>query len=215
MDRNLGARGTDWQNDWDQTLGLYYPFGRKDPFIYPIRIYSISGSSLSSSLFSYSTNSNFSNHTMSYATSIPTKYLWGPNDHGGDWLNREGRDYGSWNNPKWNITENRKSLFDPCPPGWEVPTAYGVWDKLFVSGNKASSWSNGYEFYLNGAFSGESTFYPANSIYYYANGVYKFKSDSQTYCANGNFAGFNSSRFGENVGNGSKTYGMNIRCIQQ
>ena len=37
MDRNLGAQSADCENDWYNTIGHYYQFGRNIPFILDIQ----------------------------------------------------------------------------------------------------------------------------------------------------------------------------------
>ena len=46
MDRNLGAKSADCENDWYNSIGYYYQFGRNVPFILDVKAYLASFSSL-------------------------------------------------------------------------------------------------------------------------------------------------------------------------
>ena len=46
MDRNMGAKSADCENDWYNSIGYYYQFGRNVPFILDVKAYLASFSSL-------------------------------------------------------------------------------------------------------------------------------------------------------------------------
>lgn len=129
MNKNLGAFANHNGNSEDTDLiyrsyGLYYQWGRKDPFPRPFsytcsggndeRIYNASGSS------TYTTieESSATVGNVEYATKNPMVYITnaasvGENGNGvGDWMSTS-------NNNLWSDTE--KSAYDPCPYGWRVP----------------------------------------------------------------------------------------------
>lgn len=124
MGRNLGAAGnSDGSTDTDEILasyGLYYQWGRKDPFPRP-KYYNCAGN-YDESLFNGSNSSIYltieetdaSKGTIAYATANPTIMLSAPDGNNGDWL------YGG-SNPLW--ADSGKSMYDPCPKGWSVPEA--------------------------------------------------------------------------------------------
>lgn len=101
MDRNLGATISDY-NGYDAVdptvdkgiVGLYYQFGRKDPFM----------NSTDPSVTSDQT-------TLAVAANNPDM-LYAP--AGKDWFYKDKIDL-------WNSVSNTKSIFDPCPKGWKVP----------------------------------------------------------------------------------------------
>lgn len=131
MDRNIGAQDV---NGWDadmttdfartQGFGLYYQFGRKDPFPYSQynkdgvttsvtadrKVYNINGTAIlwnySSSTTTRTIKEGIQNPNMFYATGV-------------DWCKASNANV--WNHPK-TISRRSKSVFDPCPPGWCIPT---------------------------------------------------------------------------------------------
>lgn len=122
MGRNLGAYGnSDGSTDvFDivESYGLYYQWGRKDPFLRPLYYdcernvdelaYNSSGSR------TYVTVEP-TRGTMQYAISHPWIFMSSTSETNGDWLN------GSNNNTLWG-SAGSKSMYDPCPKGWQVPS---------------------------------------------------------------------------------------------
>ena len=100
MDRNLGAISAA-KGDGRATYGLYYQWGRKDPFYHP----AYTGST--SIAYSYDTTNE--NCTSSYADAHPTTALYSSTSS--DWLNPA--DYTRWR-------YNTKTEYDPCPRGYRV-----------------------------------------------------------------------------------------------
>ena len=125
MDRNLGAyRNSDGSTDTDnifKSYGLYYQWGRKDPFIRPID-YKFSNNSDRTVFSATNTVKRFAYvdsekdaeaGTVEYAVANPMSFVLGAKDSGYDWL-WSGRDDSLW-------SSGEKSLYDPCPRGWRVP----------------------------------------------------------------------------------------------
>jgi hypothetical protein len=163
MDRNLGA--TTVTPATITTMGLFYQWGRKDPFPGASNYY-ISENSVYTSLPIYNANGTVLTeesgtsgtgikHEAAIATTIdrivnlknsikkPMTYYCGVNgsEIGYDWYTvSNDRQY--QNDALWGgadkTTPTDKTIFDPCPSGWKVP----AW-------NGASPWS---------AFNNESTF---------------------------------------------------------
>ena len=120
MDRNLG-----WTSDPhvypDDNKGLlYYQFGRKDPFIFADKIASVSYSKANEEngvLFSIQNPLTFIKSSDSYWTS---SNRYNPAEYNKHIL---------WNDPRTvpgAQNEGKKSVFDPCPPGYRVPQS-AVW----------------------------------------------------------------------------------------
>jgi hypothetical protein len=125
MDRNLGAmtNGTS-----STAYGLYYQWGRKDPFPLGVVTGTIAGTG------------NFLN-TSSQATiattiTTPTTYYSGSPD---------------WNsspdNYLWNKTDGTKTVYDPCPDGWRVPPASN-----YFGGTFSDNTLSGIRHYIDGSF---------------------------------------------------------------
>ena len=129
MRYNLGAftnsnGSTDEQKILD-SYGMYYQWGRKDPFQRPYYFnasgadnesrYNEQGVYISEKYLERSS----SNGTMEYVTANPMHFITNAacvedgGDGVGDWLV-------SANDNLWN--DAQKSLYDPCPYGWRVPT---------------------------------------------------------------------------------------------
>ncbi|MFR9603049.1 MAG: hypothetical protein SNG02_04170 [Rikenellaceae bacterium] len=133
MDRNLGADYNDifiladddlysTQNTNECTknsYGLYYQWGRKDPFPTPVTYNCTGGydnflvNDYNSSVYISYYETTAVKGRVSYTTEYPTYYLTGVTESNDDWL------YSSHNGDLWN--DNTKSIYDPSPKGWRVP----------------------------------------------------------------------------------------------
>ena len=159
MDRNLGA--TSATPGEVGALGLFYQWGRKDPFL--------GSSSISTYVQAASTNpwnkiAEQNGVEIDFTVMNPTTLV----VHAGS-----GRDWKTTiNSNLWNIN---KSIYDPCPPGWRVPTGgeNGVWATAgFPTGNHASTLSdteNKYGILFPKQYCGaeEGAWYPACGILHY------------------------------------------------
>jgi hypothetical protein len=129
MNRNLGAFASSDASSEDavRSYGLYYQWGRKDPFVgprewnsnVPLALYNNSGS-FTTHTYVKSTDdvdmngdkkNDIKAGTQEFATARPSSFIAGNADNGFDWLNTSNT--GLW-------SETSKSLYDPCPAGWRV-----------------------------------------------------------------------------------------------
>ncbi len=124
MDRNIGARANsnDSTDDILLSYGLYYQWGRKDPFIYPA-YYNGAGGLDDSMTDQYSSSFEFvivdsldTDGDLDYALSYPWHYICSEEQTNHDWL------YVA-DDGLWNGTSSEKSIYDPCPSGWAMPTS--------------------------------------------------------------------------------------------
>ncbi len=111
MDRNLGAMSAT-PSDGAKTHGLYYQFGRKDPFTGDIDRYDINGTSIGK------TTVTSGKVTFAKAMQTPAVFYTYGNSSTYDWASPN-----NYTSKKWNdITDAAgKSLFDPSPKGWRLP----------------------------------------------------------------------------------------------
>ncbi len=139
MDRSIGAFGNSrgYQGgDKYKIGGLYYQYGRKDPFPAQIDVYNINGEKIE----------NFINvsHTIdptekivilprhedgpktSIEEAIHYPYVFYHGNIGGDWVSNNPYYKTNWNYPGDERDMSHKSLFDPCPLGWKVVRS-GAW----------------------------------------------------------------------------------------
>lgn len=152
MDRNLGA--TSITPGDPRTKGLYYQWGRKDPFP-------------ASTTFSSTTDPDTYNGLgtkvaigKAYAPAGPNIELSITNPYTfycntgspDDWYSNNG----NYNNYLWNSSTNKKTCYDPCPAGWRVPVA-GCWSFLNTSNSVWASYGYTYN-------SSASYYYPAAGV---------------------------------------------------
>ncbi|MBQ9186022.1 MAG: hypothetical protein IJ151_09175 [Bacteroidales bacterium] len=105
MDRNLGAINPATTSSVGiDTYGMYYQWGRKDPFPGPAKI----SVSLSRVVASSSTS-------VQYSILHPTEFIYDKEESGrGNWCNESIETL-------WNTSEGGKTVYDPCPAGYRVP----------------------------------------------------------------------------------------------
>lgn len=154
MDRNLGAKGwngapiynsglaLDYQtaiNPVADGYGLFYQWGRKDPFpgesvahndyVSTLQLYDISGNAISARVSSESTSTAITPASMHQKPMVLQRNI----------------GYGSMGKYWGDNDINDKSLYDPCPPGWVVPSysAYSGFVKT-LSGTAGSNMNLSY-----------------------------------------------------------------------
>ncbi len=122
MSRNLGANSNSTKDYYSilQSYGMYYQWGRKDPFVGPLYFDATGGSdavmydeALSSATISYEEVTSTIGKE-SYLVENPLTYVLGVEDSSYDWL------YSNHSSTLWGDT---KTINDPCPKGWRVPSA--------------------------------------------------------------------------------------------
>jgi hypothetical protein len=113
MDRNLGALvDTGASGDVDPlSIGLYYQWGRKDPFPGSTEfVKSPVGAAVAGTAWTYHKELI----TTDYSVAHPTEYASVPEVDDGVWNADDPQDL-------WNTEDNKKTVYDPCPPGYRVP----------------------------------------------------------------------------------------------
>lgn len=150
MDRHLGSMG--WRpqgmygnSNTHEAYGLYYQWGRKDPFpgkdvittgenISNQKRYTITGELATDTKYAYTSGSAGS---MANTVAAPTKLAsdMGSIANTGRWNNTTS---GYPNSAEYKAIHGTKSINDPCPAGWEVPESDAY------SGNPSSYTTNKY-----------------------------------------------------------------------
>ena len=161
MDRNLGALTAEVNSIG--AFGLYYQWGRKDPFL--------GAASIKEHIYAAATRhfkvtvNNESASNVDFTVANPHKYILG--NSGGDWMATK-------DNSLW---ASSKTMYDPCPAGWRVPDGGynggvgatgmpdGIWAKAGFSRQGLTPFADGDEGKLGKVFSQplceKPTWYPA------------------------------------------------------
>jgi len=126
MDRNLGATSVAAADV--NTLGLMYEFGRKDPFVSASAyngtseptLYNASGTGSTSMITKsvVSVTSNIANSIL-----YPLTFYYGTSTNDYDWYSVTASTHNDalWGGATYGAV---KTIFDPCPAGWRVPSWY-------------------------------------------------------------------------------------------
>ncbi len=224
MDRPLGAMEimTETTTDLTNCAGMYYQFGRKDPFRPDdYDTYKADGSSYQYSKVAGPTK-------ISTAVTYPYNYytLTGSDS---EWISKNEYYQRKWNNPTW-YTEN-KSLFDPCPLGWKLPNE-NTWANFWygisggaqnvpnaVGGESKDNFKKGWAYYISAKGSGDTDMYVAPGLigidggdtqlgvtgFYWTEDSAKSTSGSPFY--------FNNEK--TMINPHRRAYAMNVRCIKE
>ncbi|MBP5505726.1 MAG: hypothetical protein J6X89_06470 [Bacteroidales bacterium] len=109
LDRNLGATSAD-PADGTATHGVYYQWGRKDPFEANTAMNSMA---------------NNSSHAFAFSIRYPQRPYTADGNSDGNWYSTA--NVYLWGNPDYgknrHLKDLSKSIYDPCPVGYMVPPA--------------------------------------------------------------------------------------------
>lgn len=151
MDRHLGAMANS-QEAGNASFGLLYQWGRKDPF--PSTSTALYyGDAATEQPFPSDYNKSTTQYTLQQSVENPhvrvqnlSNWLAGANNGSAHWYDLWGGEIVSKDGISASPT--RKSVFDPCPPGWKVPS-YGDegWGTQTISSSPSH---NNYGDYLTG-----------------------------------------------------------------
>ena len=203
MDRNLGAITAEAGNVG--SLGLFYQWGRKDPFL--------GSSSVSSSTKAASTSSAWATSSSSLSQNLtvknPMTFYTGGGMPDGNWA-------------------STKTVNDPCPAGWRVPDggASGIWATAKGSSKDFTVTTSSYGLNFSDAFGIDKTIWYPAAGYYNASGTFEATGSygnywSATYTSNDvydlNFATRDDEGRGyvnSTATSGSRAWGMTVRCCK-
>ena len=164
MNRNLGALNND-NSTTEKILasyGLYYQWGRKDPFIGPSSYNAANGASASmyngggSRVYMKTEVSSADAGTMDYAVRNPLTFIVGVSDSEYDWL---------WSAHSDGLWSDTKTVNDPCPYGWRVAPSV-AFDNLFIQNTPEAGDADKFGWTLYGPQSGPSLFIGAGRRIY-------------------------------------------------
>lgn len=244
MKYNLGATEI---GNWSSTatnagdMGLFYQWGRKDPFVgastwtgtTPVTVTYASG-------YAYGTTPNATAGadaaaSITYSVKNPSKFIMSHSTTY-DWLNASaytGQRDNLWGNPNATATQpnparGSKSIYDPCPPGWRVPSqeSYQIFTQNGANGgtrNVLGAWAKGWMFYTQTYLSGTTSYWPALGYRDSSTGdlsdvssVGGFWSSSSYASGNANagLLGFNSSTANP-LGGSYRGRAFSVRCAQE
>jgi uncharacterized protein (TIGR02145 family) len=205
MDRNLGATKASLGSGIG--TGLFYQWGRKDPF--PAIDTPTTGS-----WSAVATNATVG--TVENTIKKPGVFYWGVSGSNYDWH------YASRDNTLWGHDANggTKTIYDPCPSGWRVPVNSGMseatspWYGFTLS--NGGTFANGYNW-------GTNAVYPAAGYRLYSNGSFDFVGTRGFYWSaspfsstsnNASDVGFHDSLISVND-YFYRASGLSVRCVQE
>ena len=181
MDRNLGATDATALGDYE-TFGLYYQWGRKDPFIGDkqeertrdqenggwkdiVKPFGNSGTlTICNTAYAQakwvSTPTSSEIGTIAYATANPMTFLYSGTGNVANWLNVKGLSKEEKNAICYDPDKSlwrpfQKSNYDPCPVGYQVPRK-AMWVALSSNNSVVTS----YKGFVNTTPAGASAWYP-------------------------------------------------------
>ncbi|MFR9606278.1 MAG: hypothetical protein SNI42_04670 [Rikenellaceae bacterium] len=136
MDRNIGARDTDYA--WSSNGGkgsLYYQFGRKDPFPAGSSTDGTASGTTSAAWLGtgsstwditdspYKTAYASGGNTTAMAVNNPMAFYYRTSSaYGNNWCSEAQATTYLWNDIQAALASGKKSIFDPSPAGWKLPT---------------------------------------------------------------------------------------------
>ena len=204
LDRNIGAiradRGTS-EEDWKESIGLHYQWGRKDPFA-----------------FEGFTKEN-TQLSLDEAIEMPTCFAYGNSQ----WTSELSKDL--WSTTQKTIYDPCPVGYRVAVSEvWRGFTTTGESVDKTKNMNIASAFNYGWDFYINDDES-ETAWYPATSDIYYWGGYVNYNTSSSGYWSANNegrdwsrilsFHYYSDLDCGLNPNNtSSSTYGRQVRCMK-
>ena len=169
MDRNLGAKSADCENDWYNSIGYYYQHGRNIPYMIDVNVWkekyntsakvNFSGDSFANDLI-YTLDQN-NNKVSTYisatgatdpASNLPyyDEIAKNPGDNGvysficgfnswSSWARGTNNKQDVRNDTYWDDVENQ-----PCPKGWRLPTRKDMYKYLPEEFVEKAKWQESY-----------------------------------------------------------------------
>lgn len=136
MDRNLGA--TSATPGDPLTMGLFYQWGRKDPFPGASSFVDASATAAATTIeWPEIITSDAEKGTIAYTIAHPTQFL-GYNNDNWDWCWKTEPDI----DYRW---DEEKTMYDPCPVGYRVPNANTAGVFASATGKSAMFSQSGYD----------------------------------------------------------------------
>ena len=227
MDRNLGAHTASRSDGLVKNAGFATQFGRKD--IIPLNgsypMYDINGNSISECIKivrgPVPMYAGVVNPTTFYTVQVN-------GTSATDWISNNAYTKCIWNDLSGR-TEG-KSIFDPCPAGWKIPTK-NVWDNFKGDSGLnavANSWNGttkGWDLYLGENGNSETAFYPAAGWRDLSTGKMNYTNYTEYWSSDPSASSIHTAhnlymQSTINYVNGIpstnyRSYGMAIRCIQE
>ncbi len=176
MKVNLGALSTTPGDV--STIGLYYQWGRKDPFIGPADFSNekstpFQNKAATSNAAGYEWKAVMSPKGIPASIQNPTRLIY----YASDWVLPSLANL--WGNPTegnnrfLNLKDGSKSIYDPCPKGWRVARS-DTWTMFTTSAypdaskladmNIDGDWDSGWHFYFSDVGSGNTAFYSTSGF---------------------------------------------------
>lgn len=149
QDRDLGATAYKPTGDVGNIAGLYYQWGRPTPLpldkdVYKPEYNPESGAWIQNTLVDFQTvNVNTSkSHSIIQRVESPTYYYDGPISANADALTKS---LWGWRSES---DEYAKTIYDPCPPGYRVPSIK-LWRDLYIHNASTVNDDSAVEFHIN------------------------------------------------------------------
>ena len=176
MDRNLGATSVTPKDQ--NAYGVWYQWGRKDPFPRPLDIVRSSATTVDNKELTANATTSAEVGTVSYTISNPDIRIFSANDWHNEWRNN-----GLWGNSD-GLTKNVKTVYDPCPEGYCVPDQNCYQGFTFTSKTECDN-NYGHLFVIDGS---QTSYFPtggyldkgANKIAYQEYRGYQWTSNPGT-----------------------------------
>jgi hypothetical protein len=236
MDRNLGATTTTAATV--TTLGLLYQWGRKDPFPGSTSVNTEGQEPTLVGTFTSVTKTQVTETGFNLANTIlyPLTFYYGTSDNIYDWYSVTGSAHNDalWGGASTTTTPTAKTIFDPCPAGWRVPTwknsispwtGFGtyntslgdVYNEYTYFPWYSTAWETGYGRIYNLA---NNTYYPAAGYRSAGSGALYNVGGRGLYWSASPYAGYGFALTFDSggvspAGYGHRADGFSVRCVQE
>lgn len=176
LDRNLGATSVTPKDQ--NAYGVWYQWGRKDPFPRPLDIVRSSATIVADRELTANVTTSTEVGTVNYTVAHPDVRIFSLNDWHNEWRNN-----GLWGNFD-GLKKNVKTVYDPCPEGYCVSDQNCYQGLLFTSKEECEN-NYGHLFVIDGA---NTSYFPtggyldkgANKISYQEYRGYQWTSNPGT-----------------------------------
>ncbi len=222
MDRNLGAT-TSTSGDVG-VKGLFYQWGRKDPFPGSTTLDGTTEPTLEGTITAVTKTQVSASSNLANSILYPGTFYYGTSDNTYDWYSVTASTHNDalWGGASTSAPTD-KTIFDPCPAGWRVAPwsgGYSPWSAIGANGVSTGSVGTFANYGVTWSVI-TAGFWPAAGHRLSSSGAFAsvgsigYCWSASPYSSNGYYLDFSSGNVNPSSYGATRAYGFSVRCVRE